>query len=501
MKRILISLAVLSALGLGVAGSLPDTPQYNQLVTVQTGPSGTPLAAVLNSLAQSVGLSPILEGVPNVIVNLSLTQKPFRQVWDLLIATYGGGNLDYELLPNNVILVAPPSVIARALPAPKSSAPPPSAPLEQRFYTLQTLSPTEAAQFLQREVPGVSVQAVPGEPVIAVSGTEQEQVTVAQLLAQIDLPKTPTPPVVQKVFTLKYANAVQLAQVLEQLLKTSTKSNEIPPPSIVADPGNNSLIARGTEAQLESLSSTIAELDTPAQQVELHVRIQEVNDSVFHSLGINWNTIAGGNFVASILQSGLSLIFNPTQSLASLNINATLNALSQQNLSKTLSDANLIVQNDYGASTGSLSSPGATAAEVKAGGQVIITLPSSGNAPPTTQTYDYGLIVRLRPHITPNGRIILEVFVQTGGQPESGPNNSILIPQNTVLTQFRLKNGQTVVLGGTVVNQNQSNTYKVPLLGDIPILGFLFRQTNQTVSNSEVLVVITAKILGQTASR
>lgn len=501
MKRILVAILFLS---LAIAGSLPQDTRYDQPVSVQTGVSGMPLEQVLDSLARSVGLTAILREVPKITVNLDLEKKPFRQIWDLLIKTFGDGKLDYQLMENNVILVAPSSIVAQFQQAPKAA--PTAEPDVRKFYGLQSGDAEKIADFLRKEFPGATIAAVPGQPVLVIRASEKVHAEIAAMLLQIDKPK-PTvaeaAPVqlAQKVYALSYARAVDLAKVLADALaakgtaaqtaQPGQQAPQGPAATVVADARTNTLIVTGTQEQLALVDRLIPTLDKPARQVQLQVRVQSVDSTVVRNLGIKWDTLGFGSLTGSFLESGLKLIFDATRSLAGLNIRATLDALETQNLARRISDANLLIEDNYGSDTSDLRSANAKAAELKAGGKLLI------DAGPTLgiREFDIGLTIRLRPQITADGQILLEVYTQTGDDPINISANKTLVQIKSTLSKLRLKDGQTVVLGGLVEKQTKNVESKIPFLGDIPLIGLLFKQTSTEYKDSELIVVITANIV------
>lgn len=510
MKRLIAILVILS---LAMAGSLPKDARFDQPVS-NVG-TNVPLASLLEALAKSVGLSPILREIPTVTVNADLDKKPFRQVWDLLINTYGDGKLDYALLANNVIVVGPPSIVQQAQ-GQQAQAQPSSEPTTREFYDVRSSDPNQLAQFIQQEIPGVQVRVTPGANVLAVTGTAKQQADVAALLQRIDRPKTAVAaiPVVQKSFALSNARAVDLADVLTKALAAqnggpaapaaqgqpgAAPAAAIPNATVVADARTNTLIVTGTSDQITLVERLIPQLDHPVQQVQLQIRVQSVKSEVYRNLGVTWQSISGGNLVSSILNTGLSLIFDATKSLTSLNIRATLDALEGQNLSRRLSDANVLVEDNYGADPGDLRATGAKGAEIKVGGKLIVPLKIADKV--DVREYDYGLLVRVRPQITTDGNVVLEVFTQAGDDPTAGPTpDSIRVPQQTTLSKLRLKDGQTVVLGGLIQKTTTNTETKVPFLGDIPLLGELFKQSKKDSTDDELIVIITANIVKDQAT-
>ncbi|GEM83803.1 secretin N-terminal domain-containing protein [Meiothermus hypogaeus] len=510
MKRFLALLVVLS---LALAqGTLPRDARFDQPVS-NIG-TNLPLPTLLDALARSVGLSPILRDVPNVNVTADIDKKPFRQVWELLINTYGDGRITYALLENNVIVVGPKEVVDRARGQTTQPTPQPSEPVAREFYQVRSGDPAALANFVQQEVPGVTVRAVPGQNVLSISGPARQVTDALNFLQRIDVPRATvaTVPVVQKSFALSHARASELADVLGKAIAAQAQGQAAPAQgqaqaaapaapqvTVVAEPRTNTIIVTGSAEQIALAERLIPTLDRPVQQVQLQIRVQAVSGEVIRNLGIKWETVSGGNLIASFLSTGLNLIFDATRSLASLNIRAVLDALEKQQLSRRLSDANVLVEDNYGADTSDLRATGARGAEIKVGGRLLIPITIGDQV--SVREFDYGLLVRVRPQISADGNILLEVYTQTGGDPADGPAGSIRIPQQSTLSKLRIRDGQTVVLGGLIQKVTDTSESKVPLLGDIPLLGELFKQRTSSIKDDELIVIITGNIVKDAAQR
>ncbi len=660
MKRFLSILVVLS---LALAqGTLPKEARFDQPV-VQTG-TQVPLPVLLEAMAKAVGLSPVLRDIPNVNVNADFNQKPFRQVWDLLIKTYGDGKLDYVLLDNNVILVGAPDVVQRAKGQPETVQAAPAEPTVRQFYQVRSADPAQLAAFVSSEISGVSVKQVPGQSTLIITGTAKQQADVAALLERADpvkeavqaptptpiepttrefyqirssepgqliqfiqqevlgvtvrqLPgqnallitgtskqqaevaallqrvdpvkvvETPTPaasnepiirefyqirssdpaqlvafipseilgvsvkqvpgqsiliitgtakqqadvsallqrvdppkvavatvPILQKSFSLSHAKAEALAKVISDTLNTAPTQDQgqpaaqgqaqasaaTPKATVAAEPRTNTLIVTGTADQIAQVERLIPQLDRPIQQVQLQIRVQSVNSEVFRNIGVKWETLSGGNLIASILNAtgqGLNLIFDATRSLTSLNIRAVLDALEGQSLSRRLSDANVLVLDNYGTASDDIRGTGSKGAEVKVGGRLLIPIKVGDQV--SVREFDYGLIVRVRPQITNDGNIVLEVYTQTGDDPADGPAGSIRVPQQSTLSSLRIRDGQTVVIGGLIQQTSAETINQVPILGSIPLLGELFKTRSNSTKSDELIVIITGNIVKDAA--
>ncbi|WP_460376278.1 secretin N-terminal domain-containing protein [Thermus antranikianii] len=387
--------------------------------------------------------------------------------------------------------------ILKAADVPPQVAPPTQEATVRRLYPLRFADAEKVASFLAREVPGIVVQTVPGQPVLSVRGTEKQLSEVENLLAQIDRAPEQGPPILQRSYQLSNAKAADLAKVLQEALQArqaQAPQGQARPQgptrqaTVVADERTNTLIVTGTQEDLALVEGLIPKLDQAVPQVNLRVRIQEVQSNFSRNLGLKWNTIAGGNVAASILDTGLSLIFDSTRSLAALNIIATLEALQRQGLSRALRDVNQTVLNNQ---TARLQS-GETFLIRRVVGDRVERVP-----------FDIGIIVEVTPQITADGQILLNIKAEVSGNVQRNPVDGDVdrFTKQVVTTTLRVRDGQTVVLGGLTSQENNQVQQGVPFLMDIPLIGELFKQRTQETTDRELLVVITADIVKETASR
>ncbi|APD09374.1 general secretion pathway protein PilQ [Thermus brockianus] len=386
--------------------------------------------------------------------------------------------------------------LLKAVDVPPQAPAPTQEATQRRLYPLRFADAEKVAPFLAREVPGIVVQTVPGQPVLSVRGTERQLAEVETLLAQIDRAPEQGPPLFQRAYQLSNAKASELAKVLQEALQAQSQAQgqgqgQTPtrrPATVVADERTNTLIVTGTQEDLALVEGLIPRLDQSVPQVNLRVRIQEVQSNLSRSLGIRWNTISGGNVVASILSSGLSLIFDSTRSLASLNIIATLDALQKQGLSRALRDVNQLVLNNQ-------------TARLQSGETFFIR--RVVNDREERVPFDIGIIVEATPQITADGQILLNIKAEVSGNVQRNPVNGDVdrFTKQVVTTTLRVRDGQTVVLGGLTSQETNQTQQGVPFLMDIPLIGELFKQRSQDTTEKELLVVITANIVRETANR
>ncbi|MEJ5337934.1 MAG: hypothetical protein WHT26_11665, partial [Thermus sp.] len=365
--------------------------------------------------------------------------------------------------------------------------------------------------FLSREAGGLSINWIMVEEgtrlkaLLSVLATPEQHARFTDILLRAGIDFRPLPLLTRmerRIYTLNYADAEKVKEFLEKEVAGITVQ-VAPVQSLLSVPEREevqvkqegfisvrprTLSIQGTEEQLAEVEKLLAQLDQAPKQVNLRVRIQEVQSTFIRNLGLKWNTVGGGNVVASILDSGLSLIFDSTKSLAALNIIATLEALQRQGLSRALRDVNQTVLNNQ-------------TARLQSGETFLIRRVVDNRV--ERVPFDIGIIVAITPKVTEDGSILLSINAEVSGNVQRNPVDGDVdrFTKQQITTTLRLKDGQTVILGGLTSQENSQVQQGVPLLMDIPLIGELFKQRTQETTDRELLVVITADIVKETASR
>ena len=283
--------------------------------------------------------------------------------------------------------------------------------------------------------------------------------------------------------------------------------------SAVADPQSNLLFVNDIPSKLEEIRSFIRAIDIGARQVLIEARVVEAKDSFNRSLGVKLNFLnsrsiglgnSGVNLGSGIYNSsgqssssaiGVNLpsytseggrlavsLFN--SSLTRI-LNLELAALESDGIGKIISSPRVITANNV-------------KAKIEDGTEIpYVTTQSSGGT--TTQTVSFKpakLSLEATPQITPEGTVRMALVVK---KEEADWTKAVLgnppIKSSVVETNVVVENGGTVVIGGVFVTDSQNSVEKVPLLGDIPVLGALFKYKNDTGERRELLVFITPRII------
>jgi type IV pilus assembly protein PilQ len=278
----------------------------------------------------------------------------------------------------------------------------------------------------------------------------------------------------------------------------------------------NSLFVQDTRIRIDKIKALLADIDIPARQIMIEARVVMASDTFSRALGArlafgaklgnsrqgNDAGISTGTGSADIVRNttdnlvmpgfinnpaknaggvlGLSIIEGAGNAILGLE----LEALEADNRGKIVSNPRVVTQNQ-------------TPAVIASGVKVPVVTPGNANSAPTVSYEEILLCLLVDPQVLNNDDIILNVEVQKDVPSATvAPNGgNIGIDTKRVKTQIRIKNGDTAVLGGIFDQQQSNNTSKVPLLGDIPILGLLFRNNYKEDLKTELLIFLTPRLL------
>lgn len=413
----------------------------------------------------------------------------------------------------------------------------------QRVYSVKGQQ-ADIVAVLAAQYPNLKVTAVGQTGQLVITGAQNQIDAALSLLGSVDR-VTPVvtvsgPVTVQKVIQLTNAAAKDVKTVLEgtlqrDLTSTGLVGNAVPllqadgttviqPPTtassalsaaltpatavqasapqatIIADERTNTLIIRGTQAQVDQIGQIIPSLDVRVPQVNLQVRIQEINETASRSLGVDWK--AGfGNFVVNVASTAVKAIFDPTQALVGFNLGATLSALENQGMTKRVYDGAVTMQSgqrSLGATSAVSNSSSSAAAHVQSGGRIELNIPSgAANVPPIQRQIDYGVTLDFySPQVAPDGTITVRVSGKVTGEPGDVTNGQVIRFTNSeAQTTITFKAGETVLLSGLLGTNQATTNDGVPFLSSIPLIGALFGKQTTNTTRSQLLVVITGNVL------
>ncbi|HGT1861046.1 TPA: type IV pilus secretin PilQ [Neisseria gonorrhoeae] len=315
-------------------------------------------------------------------------------------------------------------------------------------------------------------------------------------------------------FQLKYKNVEEFRSIL-RLDNADTTGNRNTlvsgRGSVLIDPATNTLIVTDTRSVIEKFRKLIDELDVPAQQVMIEARIVEAADGFSRDLGVkfgatgrkklknetsafDWgvNSGFGGgdkwgaqtkiNLPVAAAANSISLV----RAISSGALNLELSASESLSKTKTLANPRVLTQNRK-------------EAKIESGYEIpfTVTTASGGGNSTNTELKKAVLGLTVTPNITPDGQIIMTVKINkdSPAQCASGNNTILCISTKSLNTQAMVENGGTLIVGGIYEENNGNTLTKVPLLGDIPVIGNLFKTRGKKTDRRELLIFITPRII------
>lgn len=365
---------------------------------------------------------------------------------------------------------------------------------------------------------------------VLVSGDDLQRGRIRTLIRHLDGPLAQSGNV--KVVYLQYAKAKNLAEVLNKVLQNVEQGagNKQNPPvpgktkaSIEADEGTNSLIITADAEVMATLGAVIERLDIRRAQVLVEAIIVEMNATDSRDLGIQWlfinkngaygsssqnNGLLTGPLVAGgsepstdpdDVRAGLAGMLGATRGQVlgigriddDLSFNVVLNALQGNNDANILSTPSLLTLDNEEASivvgqnvpflTGSYAATGT-------GGSS-----NPGNPFQTIERQNVGLTLRVTPHINEGDSLVLEISQEVSsltGAASDFNATDVITNERKIETKVLADNGQTIVLGGLIQDDIQEAGNKVPILGDIPLIGRLFRNDSVTKRKNHLMVFL-----------
>lgn len=297
---------------------------------------------------------------------------------------------------------------------------------------------------------------------------------------------------------------------------------------ITYDSRSNRLFVHDYAVRREAVRTLLSQIDQAPRQVMVEARIVEANSGFARELGVRlgFGSSFGGRIVGrdaegrpvpqfstggglanpqGALIDGPSVtgspqgwnvnlpVPSPTSALSMILWNAAatrfidleLSALEADNRGNVISRPRILTANQQ-------------VAEISQGARIPYTVMTTDG--PVTQFHNADLRLAVRPRITPDGRIFMEVTIKNDRAERYNRREELIIDQQTITTEVLVDNGGTVVLGGIVRATELTSKSQVPFLGDIPVLGNLFKRNQRENTSQELMVFITPRVVDDSVS-
>jgi type IV pilus assembly protein PilQ len=337
-------------------------------------------------------------------------------------------------------------------------------------------------------------------PTEELTARETQQLQSKQQVAELA-------PLVSTNVQINYAKAQDLAAIL----KGTENSILTPRGSVAVDERTNTLLLRDTQTSIDEAKLLVDALDIPIKQVLIESRMVTVRDNASEALGVQWGisdttnngaisgSLTGADSIASGVVPSIADRLNvslPVQSpagrigiqiarlLDGTIIDLELSALESENKGEVIASPRITVANQH-------------EAYIEQGTEIPYVEATSSGA--TSVEFKKAVLsLKVTPHITPDNRIIMDLVVTQdtrGDTVSTSTGDAVAIDTQEISTQVLVENGETIVLGGIFQQSSSNDVRKVPLLGDLPFVGNLFKNTVDILEKRELLIFVTPKIL------
>jgi general secretion pathway protein D len=307
-----------------------------------------------------------------------------------------------------------------------------------------------------------------------------------------------------KVFPLKNVEAINVIKILDSIIgkKAYIDPNDKPLSSV--DEESNSIVVMGPADELEAIEGLLVELDKEKGQVYVQARIIELNDELVDQIGISYGLFggtAGTNGLATFssnLNGGSTSIGDVTSLLelsipditSGLALGASLNLLKQNGALDVVSEPSILAINNKESS-------------IYVGETISIKTSSSitdgGTTNENYQREDVGLTLKVKPRISNDTKVTLEInTILEGVKTTVTTSGNADTSKKEIKTTAILNNGESVIIGGLIENKEESTKQQVPLLGDIPLIGELFKNKAINTKKNNLVVIVTPYLIPKT---
>lgn len=363
------------------------------------------------------------------------------------------------------------------------------------------------------------------------SAKEQVDLEAKKKVAELE-------PLRTQSFQLNYTKAEDVAKGLTGQMQgqgggSQSNNSRILSPrgSVIYETRTNQLFVSDIPSKLEEIQALIAKIDIPVRQVLIEARIVEADDSFGRALGIKLGTtdlrglrggipgysVGGGNYVTvggnysnvgvqTVQTPNTATSYSPDSQMVNLPASTSRLGASAATIGFSLFSAaanrflNLELSAMESEGKGKIvSSPRVVTADqqkasIEQGEEIPYQVATSSGAT-SIQFKKAALRLEVTPQITPEGNVIMKLDVSKDSRGANTPNAGPAINTKKVDTQVLVENGGTVVIGGIFTQDDRDEINKVPLLGDLPIIGYLFQNKSRVSNKTELLVFITPKIV------
>lgn len=302
-----------------------------------------------------------------------------------------------------------------------------------------------------------------------------------------------------EVIGLKNVDGVNIIKILDDIVNKKY-INKATKPFVSLDLESNSLVVMASKDELKQIKDLIQELDKEKAQVYVQAKIIEVNNELVNKIGISYGIIStsarsdGINAISSNLNGGSNAIKEAVDTLgikvsdinikSGLALGASLNLLQQNGALDIVSEPSILAIDNKESSI---------YVGEKISVEISSTLTDGGLQRTNYEREDIGLTLKVKPRISSDTKLTLEINTLLEGikstSVSAGQNPDTL--KKEIKTAAILNNGESVIIGGLIENKNETIEQKVPVLGDIPLFGGLFKNDSKMNKKNNLVIIVT----------
>ncbi|MFW3383944.1 type II secretion system protein GspD [Aliarcobacter butzleri] len=302
-----------------------------------------------------------------------------------------------------------------------------------------------------------------------------------------------------EVVGLKNVDGANIIKILDDVVNKKY-INKPTKPFVSLDLESNSLVIMASKDELKQIKDLIQELDKEKAQVYVQAKIIEVNNELVNKIGISYGIINasarsdGINAISSNLNGGSNAIKEAVDTLgirmndlnikSGLALGASLNLLQQNGALDIVSEPSILAIDNKESSI---------YVGEKISVEISSTLTDGGLQRTNYEREDIGLTLKVKPRISSDTKLTLEINTLLEGikstSVSAGQNPDTL--KKEIKTAAILNNGESVIIGGLIENKNETIEQKVPILGDIPLFGELFKNDSKMNKKNNLVIIVT----------
>ena len=304
-----------------------------------------------------------------------------------------------------------------------------------------------------------------------------------------------------KIINLKNSDATNIIKIVEDVVNKKTYLNSNLKPVISSDVESNSIIVMGNVDEVDSVYNLIEELDKEKTQVYVQAKIIEVNDDLVNQIGVSYGIFgakSAGNvlssFSASLNKGEIPTFFIdgikiPDMS-SGLALGASINLLKQSGALDIVSEPSILAINNKESS-------------IYVGETISIKVSSSvtdgGTVKENFEREDVGLTLKVKPRISNETKVILDIeTILEGVKTTQTISGNADTSKKQIKTTAILNNGESVIIGGLIENKSEKTEQKVPVLGDVPLFGELFKNSVENAKKNNLVIIVTPYLIPKT---